>query len=350
MPTYYTTLDQDMKNYPKPSLALKAESIAEYEAWANEAREKLKELLGLDKMRACAPEAQKLESEQLDGYRKEKWIVRTEPGIFATLYLLIPDSLKPGGKLPAVLCPHGHSGTKDAVSGTVSFPEMAQKIEITNYDYGRQAVKRGFIAVCPDARGHGERRETDLWGDTPEKRFGCSCLWLNQRAISVGRCVAGIWVWDLMRITDWLLTLDFVDSDRLSTIGLSGGGLQTLYFTALDQRIRFIVVSGYFYGFNESLLEMHNCACNYIPHLWEYFDVGEIGALIAPRPFVIETGDIDPLNGKSGLQNVIPYANQVKSVFELYGNADDFLHDIFHGPHRWNGVQSLQRLERYMKA
>ena len=350
MTKYYNTLNQELNAYPKPSLPVRTESREAYEAWAKEARAKLKELLGLDKMRPCEPNAQKLEVQQLGGYRKEKWIVQTEPEIYVPLYLLIPDGMKPGEKRPTVMCPHGHSGTKDAISGTISFPEMEQNISIHNYDYGRQTVRKGFIAVCPDARGHGERREPDLWGDAPNQRLGCSCAWLNHMANPLGRCVAGMWAWDLMRLVDWLLTLDLVDGDHLATIGLSGGALQSLYFSALDERLGYTVLSGYFYGFKEALLEMHNCSCNYVPHLWEYFDVGEIGALIAPRPLVIETGDEDPLNGKSGLNNVIPYVDQVRKVFALYGREDDICHDVFHGPHRWNGIVSMERLEKYMKA
>ena len=347
---YYTSLEREMALYPKPSLPADTESRQAFEAWAGKARPKLMDLLGMDRMRPCSPNAQRLEICPLDGYRREKWIVQTEPDIWAPLYLLIPDGMAPGEKRPVVLCPHGHSGSKDATSGTVSFPEMAENIQKHNYDYGRQAVRRGFVAVCPDARGHGERRERDLWGDRPEQRLGCSCAWLNHMANPVGRCVAGMWAWDLMRVLDWALTLDFVDEKRVASIGLSGGGLQTLYFSALDQRIGYTAISGYFYGFRESLLEMHNCSCNYVPRLWEYFDVGELGCLIAPRPLVIETGDEDPLNGKSGLDNVYPYVEQVRRAFALYGREDDFCHDVFHGPHRWNGVASMERLSRYMNA
>ena len=347
---YYTMLPREMNEYPTPSMPVNTESREAYEKWAEEARAKLRDLLGIDKMRYCDPEPQLLSCEQLDGYRREKWLLQTEKDIWMPLYLLIPDGIQPGEKRPLVLCPHGHSGTKDATSGTVSFPEMEQNIAVHFYDYGRQAVKRGFVAVCPDARGHGERRETDMQGDEARQRLSCSCAWLNHMAIPLGRCVAGMWAWDLMRLTDWAITLPFVDRDRVACIGLSGGGLQTLYFTALDTRVRYAAVSGYFYGFRESLLEMHNCSCNYVPHLWEYFDVGELGALIAPRPMTIETGDMDPLNGKSGLANVIPYVEQVKKVFALYGREDDLCHDIFHGPHKWHGQASMDRLEKYIKA
>ena len=96
MTKYYNTLDAEMAAYPQPSMPLRAGSREEYEAWALEARAKLAELLGLKKMRPCPPDARKLESLQLDGYRREKWIVQTEPGVYAPLYLLVPDGIKPG--------------------------------------------------------------------------------------------------------------------------------------------------------------------------------------------------------------------------------------------------------------
>jgi hypothetical protein len=61
--------------------------------------------------------------------------------------------------------------------------------------------------------------------------------------------------------------------------------------TALYYRIKAAVISGYFYGYKQSLLEMpDNCSCNYVPHLWEKVDMGDMGALIAPRTLLIETG------------------------------------------------------------
>ncbi len=344
---FYTELDNALATYPKPSMPVQTNSIDDYEAWACKARKKLSELLGIDRMIPCDPEPQLLSSEDLEDHRREKWLIQTEPGIYMTFYLLIPNDMKPEEKRAAVICPHGHSANKDATAGNACFPEMAETISSHNYDYGRQAVRRGFIAACPDARGFGERREKHIQND--DNRLKSSCHWLNHMANPIGRCVAGMWAWDLMRLADWLTALPFVDKNRLGCTGLSGGGLQTLYFSALDERVKYAAISGYFYGFKESLLELHMCACNYVPHLWEYFDVGEIGALIAPRPLTIETGTIDPLNGKSGLQNVVPYVDALRKIYRLYGRDDDIFHDIFEGPHLWHGVASMERLEKYLK-
>jgi hypothetical protein len=111
--------------------------------------------------------------------------------------------------------------------------------------------------------------------------------------------------------------------------------------------VRCAVVSGYFYGYEESLLEMHaNCSCNYVPHLYEYADMGDIGALVAPRPLLVETGSQDPLNGKSGPRNVKSQVAIARKAYRLLGAGRALRHDVFDGEHRWNGVQAIPWLKR----
>ena len=92
---------------------------------------------------------------------------------------------------------------------------------------------------------------------------------------------------------------------RSAVLVLSGGGLQTLCLAALDERVACAVISGYMYGVEDSLLHLSgNRDCNYIPHLWESADMGDVAALIAPRPLLIEAARQDPLNGPRGMDNV----------------------------------------------
>lgn len=350
---FYTSLHRfmDAHQHRKASMHMDAATRVEFEAWKKKAYVKLYTLLGLDRMRTCELNPRLLGTEKLDGYRREKWLIDTEPGIIMPFYALIPDDMHANGRFSCVIAPHGHgSAGKLAVVGNRLFPELSKSIDEHNYDYGVQAVRRGIIALCPDARGFGERREKYYQSDKPADMLRSSCEFLNAMAIPLGMNVAGMWTWDLMRLMDYAMTREDVDADRIGCIGLSGGGLQTLYFTAMDDRVKCAVISGYFYGFREALQEELCCNCNYVPHLWEHFDVGDIGAMIAPRPLVIETGTRDTLNGKSNMENVYPYVEQVRSAYRLYDKEDDLCHDVFDGPHMWHGTKALEWLDIYLKG
>lgn len=332
-----------------PAMHIDAATLEEFEAWKHIARAKLTELLGFDKMRRTDPRPELISTEKMDGYTREKWTIYTEPDVVMPFYRLVPDGIGKGEKRPVVIAPHGHGSCgKEAVAGNGFFPELDDSIRKHSYAYGVAAVRKGAIVFCPDSRGFGERREIDYQRDDAGARLSSSCYYLNFMALPLGMCVTGMWVWDLMRLTDYIQTLDDADPDRIGCIGLSGGGMLTLYFTAMDERIKYAASSGYFYGFRQALLELYNCSCNYIPHMWENFDVDDIGSLIAPRPFVIETGTEDPLNGSGKLGNVIPFVESMRRAYRLAGKEDLLYHDIFEGPHKWHGTVSIDWIEKYL--
>jgi hypothetical protein len=325
-----------------------AETVAAWSTWRGDLRDRLRELLGLERMRAAPPAARLTETIELDGYRRERVEIDTEPGVTMPLYVLIPAGLK--GTAPPVLAPHGHlSGGKYAVAGRRDIaPELAQTIEQHNYDYGVQAVRRGFVVFCPDARGMGERRERYV--DDAAHLLSNSCSYLAHMGLPLGLTVAGMWTWDLMVLAGYALSRPETAGEKLGCIGLSGGGLQTLYLAALDDRVACAVISGYFYGVDDSLLEMSgNCDCNYVPHLWEVADMGDIAALVAPRPLLIESARQDPLNGPRGIDNVLEQYAVTERAYRLTGAAHRLKHDVFDGGHMWHGMASLDWLDQWLR-
>ncbi|MBX7257491.1 MAG: alpha/beta hydrolase family protein [Candidatus Hydrogenedentes bacterium] len=314
--------------------------------WRETARAKLREIIGIPTMKRAPLNPNVTESVDCGDYTRERVEIQTEPGIVMPVYVLIPkEGKKP---FPVMIAPHGHGGGgKLAVAGVGDNPDVAKSIEEHHYAYGVDLCKAGFIVFCPDARGFGERQELAA------KERGIlqqSCQWLNNMAMPLGQTVTGMWVWDLMRLADYVETRDDCDAKRMGCAGLSGGGLQTLWFTALDDRVKAAVVSGYYYGVKESLLDMHNnCSCNYVPHLWENADHGDLGALIAPRPLMIQTGDEDSLNGAGGLDNVRPQIELAHRVYEILGSPEFPKHDVFHGPHRWDSTNAVPFLVKKVK-
>jgi dienelactone hydrolase len=310
--------------------------------WQKKFRNKLADLLGCARMESCALRPRITGVERFDGYSRQRVIIQTEPGISMPFFVLIPSDLP--GPFPAIIAPHGHcGGGKRAVVGEMTPEWMPKIIKDYDYDYGVQFAREGFIAFCPDARGAGERREEPLRSGPDSVET--SCYALNSAAMSQGLSLAGMWAWDLSRLVDYVETRRDCIKGQIGCAGLSGGGLQTLYVSALDERIKCAVISGYFYGAKESLLLMSNCACNYVPGLWNYADMGDIGALIAPRPLLIETGDKDSLNGRSGLKNVKSQVAITRRAYKLLGANSQLANAICKGEHRWyrTGIPWMKR-------
>ena len=327
-------------------LAYPGGASTELARWRRATTRKLRQLTGYDSMQAADLRPRVTGEVDCGDYRRQRVEIQTEPGVVMPCYVLIPKNID--GPRPAVLAPHGHGGGgKVSVAGIRETPEVTAAIEGYNYAYGLQFVRAGFVTFCPDARGFGERREQAALGNP----LGSSCQVLNNMGLPLGQTVTGMWAWDLHHLIDYVQTRDDCQADRIGCAGLSGGGLQTLWATALNRRIRCAVVSGYMYGYKQSLLDMHtNCSCNFVPHLYEHVDMGDIAALIAPRPLLIETGTRDSLNGAGGLANV---RSQLRIIRRAYRDADAqrlVKHDIFEGNHRWNGIQAIPWMQKHLDS
>jgi len=326
----------------------KAKSPAAARAWVKHAKSILGGLLGMEHFYTCAPKPKKLGAVRVDGLIREEWLMQTEPSVWMPYYLFVPA--KPAGKkLPLVLCPHGHGGGGNAATaGRFEIPEYAGSIAKYNYAYGLELAKAGFITACPEARGFGVRREWPQQNDRadPHKLWAESCHNLNVAGLPLGLTVQGMWQWDLQRLLDVLTKDPRIDARKIGCAGLSGGGLQTLNLAALEPRLKAAVVSGFFFGMQESLQENHfHCDCNMLPNWWTHFDLGDIGALIAPLPLAIETGSQDKLNGKRGLRNVYEQTRITRAAYKALGAEENFTHFVFDGPHRWDGQQSIPWLK-----
>lgn len=350
---YYPALKHMINVFDRAArkMRLLAATTPEFVAWKANVRAKLADITGLSRMETCSLSPRLLESVHMDGYRRDKLVIQTEPDIWMTFYVLIPDTLREGDRLPCVIAPHGHiSAGKYAPAGRTDIPALAGTIKQHNYDYGVQFVQRGYLVLCPDARGFGERREISQQSDEEYKFMNSSCTELNHLAICLGQSLTGMWTWDLMRLLDYMETREDCDIKNVACCGLSGGGLQTLWLSAMDDRIKCSVVSGYFYGYRDSLLRSFHCACNYVPGLWEAVDMGDLGALIAPRPLFIETGDKDTLNGDRGIVNTTEQAEITRQAYRLFDAEDLFIHHIFDGEHRWDGTKSYDFVQQWLRG
>lgn len=319
--------------------------------WQKKSRSKLSEIIGLDLLQDYfssqdfgdpypLPDYDR-NTYRNDVFTREKLYLRIERDIVVPLYLFMPNDLEENEKRPVILAPHGHGGCgKYATAGIKGkYKQVDESIEYHDYNYGEHFASLGCIVLCPDAAGFGERREAYLQNDSSV--LAASCQMLSHILNPLGLSMQGVFTHDLMRLTNYALSLPNADPERLYCIGLSGGGLQTLIFTALEPRIKKAIISGYFYGVKDALLRQPlNCSCNFSYKLWSNFDMGDIACMIYPRTFLIETGDADNLNGKSGLSNVKSQIDIARSAYALGGFSDRVVHHIYPGPHKWYGIDA----------
>ena len=155
-------------------------------------------------------------------YRVEKLIYESMPGYHVSAALFVPDKLK--GRAPAVIYASGHTSN--------GFRSDTYQHIIINL------VKKGFVVLAFDPVGQGERLQyfdekegKSPYGPTIEHSYpGAQCY------IS-GYSPARYFIWDGIRSVDYLLTRKEVDPERIGMTGRSGGGTQTAYTAALDDRI-----------------------------------------------------------------------------------------------------------------
>jgi hypothetical protein len=159
----------------------------------------------------------------MDGYRIEKLVFESLPGLHVTALVYVPD--RPAGRKPAVLVACGHSPDGKAFK---------------NYqEISGQLARRGYVVLCWDPVGQGERSQ--FW-DAARGRSRYNLVCGEHAVLGNLACIAGgslnrYMVWDGMRAVDYLLSRDDVDGSRISITGTSGGGFQSAYIGALDERI-----------------------------------------------------------------------------------------------------------------
>src|SRR5262249_46195155 len=134
-------------------------------------------------------------------------------------------------------------------------------------------------------------------------------------------------------------------SDTLGCVGLSGGGMITLFTTALDLRISAAVVSGYFNSFKDSIMSIDHCVFNYLPSIFPYAEMSDLAGLVAPRPLLVESADKDPIFPTEATKRAL---NELQPIYQCFGAADRLDADFFEGGHQWSGKKAYDWIKRWL--
>ena len=293
------------------SPSLRYKNGEDFADWQKKAREKLVELLGFQYIESCSDEFEITSTTKTDTYIEYVFKIQTESNFYLTATLRAP--LNKNGKMPVAICLKGHS---DDLSAALS----------DNDELGRnmctRAIEEGYCAVAVETRSFDECFSShDIIPEEAFKRVTwCACYRSSMRALMLGRTTLGERIWDTMRVIDALIkNFDFIDSDAICLIGNNGGATAAYYTAAVDERVAGVALSGGFCSFEESIIAKHHCICNYIPNIANYFEMGDVGGLIAPRALSVLSGAGDDWYPKSGVESAFGLA---KNVYTAAGCAD----------------------------
>lgn len=314
-----------------------------YDEWKEQVEQKLFELLGMDEiaLNACLPNLEIEQDEMMDGYRRIRFTFESEKNCFVPCYLLIPDMGKE--KYPLAIMLQGHtSGFHLSIGQTgkdINDPLFVGGQFPERNFFGLQAVRRGYAALCIEQRGMGERVTSrhGFWEG--------ACQFMATAALIMGRTIIGERVWDVSRAIDVMENFKMVDTSNVILAGHSGGGTAAFYTTCYEKRIKIGVSAGAFCTYEHSILNVRHCVCNYIPSALEWFDMGDLTCLIAPRKLIVCSGANDEIFPKVGVD--IAY-DRAKQIFAKAGVPDNIRRVEMPCAHEWREQMIWQAINEEM--
>jgi len=255
------------------------------------------------------------------------------PGVYAWGVLLLPKDLKPGERRPVVVTQHGLEGVPhDTITDDPKHPGFG-----AYKGFAAKLAERGFIVFTP----HNPYRGRDAFRT------------LQRKANPLGASLFSVILAQHEVILDWLSAQPFVDAKRIGFYGLSYGGKTAMRVPALLDRYALSICSA---DFNEWVKKnatvdwpySYMFTGEYEIFEWNLggtFNYAEMGALIAPRPFMVERGHNDGV----GYDEFVAYEYaKIRRLYGYLGIPQQTEIEFFNGPHTINGVGTYDFLHRHL--
>jgi hypothetical protein len=241
-----------------------------------------------------------------DDFKIEHIVYESQPGFYVTSSMFIPDGLK--GKAPVVIYCSGHSDNG----------YRAYQTQILNL------VKKGFIVFAFDPVDQGERLEY-FDPQTNKPKEGGSDLWHSfsgAQALITGSSQLMYMMWDGIRAVDYVLTRSEVDPSRIGITGRSGGGTQSSWIAALDERIYAAAPESYITNFRGLFWGPgpQDAEQEPVNGIVRGIDLADLLLIRAPKPVLIiaTTGDY------FGIQGFRESGKETLGIYKAYGKETDF--------------------------
>ena len=273
-------------------------------------RDRLRACLGGAWPEPCDLRVRLRETIPQDGFRIESIDYEVEPGDRVPALVLIPDGVDADHPAPGVAVWHQHNGEwhlgKSEPAGLAGNPM---------HHTGAALAREGYVVLCPDALCFEERQHPALKNGDYE-RFEFLRLTVS------GRCMAWKNILDMRRAVDCLTARPEVDATRLGCYGHSMGSTHTWLVGPWDERLTCLVGNCCLPTY-AAIHRTHilHCFPNFIPGLFAHGDTPDIVALIAPRPLLLNFGELD---GGSPIEEVRTGVDRIAAAYREAGAADRF--------------------------
>ena len=283
-------------------------NLQEWEQYRTQLRNTIIQKTGFIVQHQLALNIQETGSTKMNGYTVKNIAFQTRPGVYATANLFVPDG---NGPFPAVINMIGHwsKGKMDR--------DGSQQI-------GHSLALNGYVCLSIDPWGAGERGSVQGQFEYHGANLGASFL-------NIGETLLGVQISDNMRGVDLLSSLPFVDSNKIGATGASGGGNQTMWLTAMDDRIK-AAVPVVSVGTFEAYVMRSNCICESLTDALTFTEEAGILAMIAPRALKMSNHNQDssptffPMEMQRSFKNAKP-------VFKMLGAENKISYQTFDKVH-----------------
>jgi Abhydrolase family len=275
-------------------------------------REKVLASLGDLPPRPAKPKARTVCFEKHSGYRLEKVFLDNGAGNEISAVVLVPDGLTK----PAAAVLWLHSSSQDT-TGMLTPNRNGGEEPI-----GVALVKKGYVVLGPDNWWHGDRAGTGPAGSREKANEEQQSL--HKLNLWLGRTLWGMFVRDDQIALDYLCSRSEVDPKRIGATGLSMGSTRAWWLAAVDDRVACTVgvacLTRYTNLIAHGQLRQHG-VYYFTYGLLKHFDTEGVMALIAPRPFLALTGELDAGSPADGIAVI---EEKVGGVYRAAGARDKF--------------------------
>lgn len=331
---FMSSLYNGLKNEPYKS----AETKDDCEKVGNEIRRKAKKLFSIDKICNLNAPTEMIKQDTLieyDTYTLQKYSLRINENLISAVYMLTPKNIQAKTTGVVALCGHGYG-----VRQILRINKSGKKKYINYFDnyqnnFAVELVKRGAVVIAPELFGFGEAR---LSHDLYKPFYLSSCDELSHHLLPYGLTTASVRIAQALMCVKVLREKNIVDSNRISLMGISGGGLTALYASVLDDSIYKTVICGYINTFKDSILSLWHCPDNYIPGILEIGEIYDFAAALSPKKLLIESGKNDKLFPISASEFA---HSKIKEVYKKMNADNNLVIDVFNGKHEISGRKSF---------